>query len=246
MNSYNIKLISEGIAILILWIIEISLINVLKASKVLDSISGRIVKLCMFYVAGLIIVEKNANCCKMAEKLGLVSHDKLTRILGQGEGLVSKLGLIFINFCLSQTTGGFVILDDVLIPKRYSKTIEGVYNEYDHVDKERVKGMRLVMLIWSNGKVRIPIAWAIWHKEDKTLIGFTKKGQPKYKHTGLCLLKINGQALPYKTKNRIGLELLTKVIEKGLKPHYIAVDSWYGGKINLQHFQRLQIPCYSS
>jgi len=101
------------------------------------------------------------------------------------------------------------------------------------------------MLIWSNGKVRIPIAWAIWHKEDKTLIGFTKKGQPKYKHTGLCLLKINGQALPYKTKNTIGLELLTKVIEKGLKPQYIAVDSWYGGKKNLKHFQRLHIPCYS-
>jgi len=41
MNSYNIMLISEGIAILILRIIEISLISVLKASQLLDSIPGR-------------------------------------------------------------------------------------------------------------------------------------------------------------------------------------------------------------
>jgi len=222
-----------------------SLFSVLKAEEIFESVSGKIKRIFLLYVVGLIIVEKDASCCKMAEYLGAVSHDKLTRILSQGAVLVNKFTALFINFCLSQTTGGFLILDDVLVPKRFSKLIEGVYNEYDHVEKERVKGMRIVMLLWSDGNLRIPIAWAIWHKEDKTLIGFTKKGQPKYKHTGLCSLKLNGQSLPYKTKNKIGMELVAKVIEKGLKPQYIALDTWYAGKRNLKTLQRLNIPCYS-
>lgn len=245
MNLDDINLISEGIAIIILSVIGFSLKTVLNASKELESIPANLATSFVLYLAGLIVIEKNANCSKMAEKLGSISHDKLTRTLGEGEVLVGKIGIIFINLCLSQTGGGFLILDDFLAPKRYSKVIEGVYNEYDHIDKERIRGMRIVMLIWSNGNIRIPIAWAIWHKEDKALIGFTRKGQPKYKHTGLCLLKINGALLPYRTKNEIGLELLTEVLAKGLNPKYFTFDSWYASKRNLKAFHLLALPFYS-
>ena len=244
-NNNDINIISEGIAIIILTIIEFSLRNSLKANVKLVTMPMKMGKSFMLYLTGLIIVEKNASCTKMAEKLGSVSHDKLSRILAEGEVLVGKIGAIFINFCLSQTGGGFLILDDVLVPKRYSKIIQGVYKEYDHIDKERLRGIRIVMLIWSDGKLRIPVAWAIWHKEDKTLIGFTPKGQAKYEHTGFCLFKINGQALPYKTKNKIAQELLINVLRKGLNPQYFTFDSWYASKKNLIAFHLLILPCYS-
>ena len=245
-NNSDLNIISDGIAILILTVIGFSLENILKASKELELLPLKLSKSLVLYVAGLIIVEKDATCPKMAEKLGSVSHDKLSRVLTEGgEVLVSKISIIFINFCLSQTGEGFLILDDVLVPKRYSQNIGGVYNEYDHIDKERLKGMRIVMLIWSDGKLRIPVAWAIWHKEDKTLIGFTPKRKPKYQHTGNCLLKINGQTLPYKTKNKIGLELLTKAVKKGLNPKYFTFDSWYAGKKNLTAIRLLSLTCYS-
>jgi hypothetical protein len=218
MNN-EVNIISEGIAILILSIAEISFRTLLKGSYTAE-VAG---KTFLLYVAGLIAVEKKATCSKMAEKLGKVSHDKLKRILEEGGITTGKIPLAFINFCFSQT-GGFLILDDVLVPKRFSQKIEGVYNEFDTKDKERLKGMRIVMVIWSNGFLRIPVAWAIWHKEDKTFLGLTRKGHAKYKHTGLCLLKTNGMALPYKTKNQIGLELLSKVLEKGLKPEYVTFD----------------------
>lgn len=238
MNEVNI--ISEGIAILILCIVEISFRTLAKGCQTLDS-AGRTF---LLYAAGLIVVEKKATCSKMAEKLGKVSHDKLTRLLQEGGMTTGTIVLAFINFCLSQT-GGFLILDDVLVPKRFSKRIEGVYNEFDTKDKERLKGMRIVMVIWSNGILRIPVAWAIWHKEDKKFIGLTKKGHAKYKHTGLCLLKINGASIPYKTKNQIGMELLSKVLAKGLKAQYATFDSWYAGKINLKSLVLAGIHCYS-
>jgi len=240
MNDININIISEGIAILILSIAEISLQTLLQAPSKMDTVE----KTFLLYIAGLIGVEKKATCSKMAKKLGNISHDKLNRILKEGGTIASKIVLAFINFCISQT-GGFLILDDVLISKRSSSKIEGVYNEFDTKDKEKTKGMRIVMVIWSNGVIRIPVAWAIWHKEDKTFMGLTKKGHAKYKHTGLCLLKINGVALPYKTKNQIGLELLNNVIKKGIKPEYVTFDSWYVGKMNLKSLFLAGLPCYS-
>lgn len=238
MNEINI--ISEGIAILILSIADLCLQALWKAPNTVKVAEKKF----LLYVAGLIAVEKKATCTKMAKTLGKVSHDKLTRILEEGEIMVNKISVAFINFCLSQT-GGFLILDDVLISKRYSCQIEGVYNEFDTKDKERLKGMRVVMLIWSNGVIRIPIAWAIWHKEDKQFIGLTRKGIARYQHTGLCLLKINGAAVPYKTKNQIGLELLSKALAKGLRPEYVTFDSWYAGKKNLKSLRLLALPCYS-
>jgi len=114
-----------------------------------------------------------------------------------------------------------LIIDDVLVPKRYACQIQGVYNEFDHVDNDRLKGMRIVMILWCNRSLRIPVAWAIWHKERKYYLGRTAKGVPKYRHTGECLLQIDGKVLPYKTKNQIAIELLEDVLSRGLKPEYI-------------------------
>lgn len=243
MKNYNeVDIISEGIAIIILTVIGFSLENLLKANETLAKLPKKVIAGVMLYLTGLIAVEKNASCKKMAEVLGIGSHDKLTRVLSEGYCIVSKIGIVFINFCLSKTMGVFLILDDVLVPKRYSKKIEGVYNEFDHVDNEKLKGMRIVVVIWSNGEIRIPVAWAIWHKEDKTFIGLTAKGIAKYQHTGYCLMKLNGRLLPYKTKNEIAKDLFKKVLAKGIKPEYITFDSWYSGKNMLK---ATRFPVYS-
>ena len=63
----EIHIISEGIAILILSIIEISFRTLLKGSHTAE-VAG---KTFLLYVAGLIAVEKKATCSKMAEKLGV-------------------------------------------------------------------------------------------------------------------------------------------------------------------------------
>ncbi len=248
MNLIEVDKISEGIAILILSIIGFSLKKFSQFENWMSSIPDNVSQGIFLYISGLIICEKKATNAKMAKKLGYVSHDTLTRTLIKAKRAVELLPRLLINFCLSQTMG-YLIIDDVLIPKRYSKKIQGVYNEYDHVDKERLKGMKVVMILWSNGKIRIPITWAIWHKERKYLIGRSAKGIAKYRHTGECLLQIDGQVLPYKTKNQIALELLEDVLSRGLKVKYITFDSWYASRENLQKIVEnnfaLPLGCYS-
>ena len=248
MSLPPVEHISEGIAILILMIIGFSLEKLVDAEDWLNTIPSKIRQGIFLYLTGLIVCEKKATSTKIAREVGYLSHDTLTRTLIKGKRVLGLLPILLINLCLSQT-GGYLIIDDVLIPKRYSKKIQGVYNEFDHKDKERIKGMRIVMILWCNGELRIPIAWAIWHKEKKYLIGRTANGTPKYRHTGECFLQINGRAIPYKTKNQIAQELLEYVLSRGLKPEYIAIDSWYASRNNLQMITQnsfgVYLPCYS-
>lgn len=248
MNINEVDIISEGIAILILAIIGISLEKFTQASAWLSSLPQNVVQAVFLYIAGLIVCEKKATSSKIAGKVGFFSHDAFTKALKRCKPIVGTMAILLINFCLSQTNG-YLMIDDCLIPKRYASHIQGVYNEFDHVDNERVKGMRVVMILWSNGYIRIPVAWAIWHKEKKEFLGRTPKGQAKYKHTGVCLLKINGQEIPYRTKNQIAMDLLEEVLSRGLKADYITFDSWYASRDNLisitENLFAIPLECYS-
>lgn len=248
MNIGEVDKISEGIAILILSIIGFSVEKLAKAEDWMSSMPANVSQGIFLYLTGLIICEKKATSTKIASEIGYVSHDTLTRTLIRGRRILGLLSILLINWCLSQTIG-YLIIDDVLVPKRYARQIQGVYNEFDHADNERLKGMRIVMLLWCNGNLRIPVAWAIWHKEKKFFLGRTAKGIPKYRHTGECLLQINGQILQYKTKNQIALELLEDVLSRGLKAEYITFDNWYASRNNLQMITQnsfaLTLECYS-
>lgn len=244
----EVDTISEGIAILILSIIGFSIKKITQAGAWINSIPKNVVQAMFLYVAGIIVCEKKATNTKISSKLGFVSHDSLNKALKRCKPIVRTMGILLINFCLSQTNG-YLMIDDFLIPKRYASNIQGVYNEYDHADNERVKGMRVVMILWSNGDIRIPVAWAIWHKEKKYFLGRTPKGQAKYQHTGVCLLEVNGQEIPYRTKNQIAMDLLEDVLSRGLKAEYITFDSWYASRDNLisitENLFAMSLECYS-
>ena len=248
MELLEVDQISEGIAILILAIIGISLEKLLQAEAWLSCLPRNVRRVVFLYIVGLIACEKKATNAKIAEKVGFFSHDTFNKTLRRCKPLVKTMTIVLIKFCLSQTRG-YLIIDDFLVPKPYATNIEGVYNEFDHADNERVKGMRIVVIMWSNGQIRIPVAWAIWHKEKKYYLGRTPKGQAKYKHTGVCLYKVDGRAIPYRTKNQIALALLEQVLERGLKPQYVVFDIWYASRDNLISITgnsfAVHLECYS-
>lgn len=241
----EINIISEGIAILILTIIQEALIGLGTACDGAEFLKEKTKRTLLLYMVGLVGIEKQASCYKIHETIGKISHDKFTRALKGENILIGKLALIFLNFCLIQTSSGTLIIDDFLIPKEFSNKIEGVYYEFDHTTRQRIKGMRVVLILWTDGQIRIPIAWSIWHKEDKRLIGYSAKGRPRYEHTGQCLLHINGQIIPYRTKNQISMSLLTDVLEKRIDPQYITFDMWYANIINLKKIHWLHLLFYS-
>lgn len=244
----EVNIISEGIAILILATIGISINKFAQANEWLSLLPENVTRAMFVYIAGMIICDKKATSKKIAEKAGFCSHDTLTKALIRCKPIVKTLSILLIKFCLSQTNG-YLIIDDVLVPKKYAINIQGVYEDYDHAENEMVKGMRIVMILWSNGQIRIPIAWTIWHKEDKEFLGYTSKGKAKYKHTGLCLMKIDGEKATYQTKNELAMDMLKNVLAQGLKVEYITFDSWYASKENLVSITNssfaISAECYS-
>lgn len=160
------------------------------------------------YVAGLIFLRRRATAAKINRLLGGVSHDALTRLREQGRFDVSKLALAFVRLVESFGVRGYLCLDDTLIPHERGKKMQGVYWDHDHALNRNVFGSRLVVLLWTDGFFRIPVAFAFWHK---------KGARPKYR-----------------TKNEIARTLLRWAIHKGIRPEYVTFDNWYASKENMK------------
>jgi hypothetical protein len=166
------------------------------------------------YVAGLWLLDTHPTARAMAQKLG-ISHDRLTRLTSSSRWLASTVINFFITMAQLMGHSGWLIIDDVLLPHRRGKRMEGVYWDFDHTLGKNTLGMRLVMLLWTDGLVRLPVAFAVWHKRQPTR--------------------------RYRTKNEIARILLHWVIRKGIKPSYVTFDAWYASKQNLRLLNHLKL-----
>jgi hypothetical protein len=57
-----------------------------------------------------------------------------------------------------------LILDDVLVPKPFARWIAGAYWDWDHAQHRRTFGHRIVVVVWTNGIIMVPVAFTLWHK----------------------------------------------------------------------------------
>jgi len=73
------------------------------------------------YCAGLIALDRKQTALRIANHLGALSHDHLTRFLGEGAFYCSKLMLHFIHLIQLFREKGFLIIDDTLLPHPRSK-----------------------------------------------------------------------------------------------------------------------------
>ena len=119
-------------------------------------------------VTGLCVLAKKPTSRAIADTLGVVSHDGLTRLLTHAGWNASLLLGALINQALVLSTGtvlpSVLILDDVLIPKPFARWIAGAYWDWDHAQHRRTFGHRIVVMVWTNGVMVIPVAFALWHK----------------------------------------------------------------------------------
>jgi hypothetical protein len=142
------------------------------------------------YVAGLLLVAGRATCTKMARRLhGEVSHDHLTRVLHTVRRGGQTLLLRAARRALGELTDGYLIIDDTVIKKAYAKCIDYLGLVHSSKEGRRVWGLCLVVLMWSNGTVTVPIAFRLWKPGSTTrpnialdLLKWAKKRgiKPKY------------------------------------------------------------------
>lgn len=179
-----------------------------KTLKLASLFSKRVFLSFVMYISGLIFLDMNQTAKGIAEALGFVSHDALNRLLTKFQWSCTAIMITLLNLAKSLGINGYLIIDDVIVPKRRSKRIFGVYWDYDHNEKKSILCQRFVVIIWTNSKIKIPVAFALWHKR-----GYVKK---------------------YRTKNQLARILLHSVMRRGLRVRYVTFDNWYASKKNLR------------
>jgi SRSO17 transposase len=183
----------------------------------LKNISTSLHRSMVVYIAGIVFFEKKQSASLIAKRIGGVSHDKMTRLLAKAHWKNSAVIIRFISLIQRLGLKGYLVIDDTAVQHKRSKKVKGVYWDFDHAENRNILCQRLVLVLWSNGYLRIPVGYAIWHKK-----GARKK---------------------YRTKNELAQTLVKWALHRGLKPEYVTFDNWYASVENMKLFAKvLKVP----
>jgi hypothetical protein len=157
------------------------------------------------YLTALLYDRTSASGVALAEALETVSHDRLTRLL-QADWSGQRL-LELACRTLFVWERGSLIIDDTVMAKPLATAIEGLAWVYSSQDHKPVYGLSLVLLVWTNGTVRLPLGMRLWHK-----------GGPSKYAWALELLSY--------ARNRLRC-----------RPEYVLFDAWYPSQALLKRIR---------
>jgi len=216
------------------------------------------------YITGLITLPQ-ARTTNIAEEIGLVSHDQLSRMLAALSWTITSGAICAVKFIeFLGINGGYLIIDDVLIPKPFAKLIAFCGWDWDHSKHYNVFGQRLVFVIWCNGYLIIPLLFAFWQKDPYKVRKRKKRGRGRPRKPGRPVTNFSAKArarrahyrrrrkalrlrkrlqngVHYRTKNELARVLVWKLVRAGIKCDFILFDNWYASAENLALFERLQL-----
>jgi hypothetical protein len=104
----------------------------------------------------------SATGVALAEALDTGSHDRLTRLLQahwSGPTLLeSAVRTLFV------WEHGYLSIDETVMAKPFATAIAGLAWVFSRQERRPVSGLSRVLLVWTNGRVRIPLGLRRWHK----------------------------------------------------------------------------------
>jgi hypothetical protein len=140
------------------------------------------------YLTALLSDHTSVSCVALAEALGTVSHDGLTRLL-QAEWSGQTLLELAWRTLFACERGSLIIADTVL-PKPFATAIEGRAWIYSSQERKPVYGLSLVRLVWTNGTLRVPVGIRRWRRGGASkyalaleLLSYARnrlRGRPEY------------------------------------------------------------------
>jgi len=166
------------------------------------------------YVEYLISTVANFTGTHLAEHLDGVSHDTVTDYL-QGQHLTARHLWELVGGLINDSEHAFLIVDDSVQDKRYSRFIELVRNQYSGAEHGLVRGIGVVNLVHSSGAAGdfYPIDYRIYAPETDG-----------------------------KTKNEHFRDMLVRALaDKRIQAKTVLFDSWYAGADNLKLIHRLDL-----
>jgi len=175
---------------------------------------------------GIMFMDRHRNPTGIAQELGKISHDRLQNLRNDSFLSATAIMMELFHFALQLMPAvpyhfTMLILDDVLIPKPYAKLIQGAYWDHDHALNIPCFGIRVVVLLYSDGILTIPLAFLVWHKKQNPMPSFAPKR--------------------YRSKNELARILVYWVYRRGLRFSVLTFDAWYSKEENLLLFNRLGI-----
>ena len=172
----------------------------------------------MKYVEYLVSTPQNYTCSHLADHLEDVSHDVVTDYLRR-EKLTANHLWELTKKMIQDSDDSYMIIDDSVQNKQYSRAIEMVKRQYSGAVGGLVRGINIVNLVHTNGDGDFcPIDFRIYAKE----------------YDG-------------KTKNDHFQEMLIQAFaNKQVKAKTVLFDSWYASWRNLKLVNRLGLWFYTT
>lgn len=118
------------------------------------------------YLTGLIFRNTRTSCCCLAS-LSAMAHDRFYRLLYADFPYSRRLWEWFASRLVSR--GGYLIIDDTTW-QRFTRKAEAVSFVWDSSIGKVVFGMNVVLLIWTDGKRKVPLGLRVWQKGGKSEI----------------------------------------------------------------------------
>jgi hypothetical protein len=138
---------------------------------------------------------------------GEISHDSISRWLSTANFNPSSLWNQTKDLVTLNT--GYLVGDDTLLSKKYSRANELAKKQYSGDTHGLEMGISLVNLLWTNGEKFVPIDYRVYQRENDD-----------------------------KTKNDHFKEMLLRAKQRGFEPLYVLMDSWYSSIDNLKLITR--------
>ena len=163
------------------------------------------------YIEYLLSTPRNYTCTHLAEHLSHVSHDQVNRFLRRSCFSSSQLREL-VQPLLTDSPDAFLLLDDSVQDKRYSRFIEVAKHQYSGNEHGLVTGICLVNLVHSSGEAGdfLPLDYRVYAPE--------LDGVSKNEHFRAMFAHV--------------------LAEDKIKARTLLFDAWYSGSDNLKLIHR--------
>jgi putative transposase len=127
----------------------------------MDNISTVITPALATYLIGLLYRNTRTRCVSLALLCARVSHDTLRRVLYRKIPWSRRLWEAFAQGLVEK--GGYLVIEDTSW-ERFTRVAEAVSWVWSSSVGQPVWGMQVVLLLWTDGKWKVPIGIRLWRQ----------------------------------------------------------------------------------
>ena len=154
----------------------------------------------------------------LARLLPEISHDQVTRFLGQPELTAKDLWkIVKPHLRRVQSEEAVLIIDDSVEEKPYTDESELITWHFDHTTNRTVKGLNLLSALYFSQETSLPVAFELIKKTQ--LVTDPKTGKDKWQSPT--------------TKNELARAMIAAVVQKQVPFRYVLMDVWFASAENM-------------